>query len=251
MNQLIKIVTLSVFLLPYLFGANASAYFNQNKNFSNFPEQEEVSLDPSGSFINIKYRVRRNDNLWEISKRFEVDFKGLVQFNNLLMPDKIFPGDELIIRISIGTPPYRITINSKKGLKDDLPKGSQDSFMEVIRPDKNNPLSPSVPLAYFNGPENFNFSSKISCPRKKIISSSFSKVLKNINSILKLLDIDIEIPFNKQVTSGHYFFPGFNLVINQKSSHLSVDNFESSVYIKIDFFENLITSKISHPPQFL
>ena len=70
-NQLKKIITLSVFLLPYLLGANALASFNQNRVFSNFPKQEKVSIDPSGSFINIKYRVRRNDNLWEISKRFE------------------------------------------------------------------------------------------------------------------------------------------------------------------------------------
>jgi LysM repeat protein len=251
MNQLKKIITLSVFLLPYLLGANALASFNQNRVFSNFPKQEKVSIDPSGSFINIKYRVRRNDNLWEISKRFEVDYKGLVQFNNLLEPDKIFPGDELIIRIGIGTSPYRVTINSKKIFKYNLSETSQDSFMEVIHPDKNNPLAPSVPFAYYSGPESFNFSSKITGPRKKIVSSSFSKVLQNINSILKLLDIDIELPISKKVTSSNCFFSGFNLLINPKSPHLSVDNFESSVFIKINLFKSLIPTKASHPPKYL
>ena len=251
MNQLKKIITLSVFLLLYLSGANASASFNQNKLFSSFSEQEEVSIDPSGTFINIKYRVRRNDNLWEISKSFAVDYKGIVHLNNLLEPDKIYPGDELIIKIGISTSPYKITINSKKKLKDNLSKGNQDSFMKVIHPDKNDPLAPSVPFAYYSGPKSFNLSSKITGPRKKIISSGISKILKNINSILKLLEIDIKIPLSKQVTSSNYYFPGCILVINPKSPHLPVDNIESTVFININLFKSLIPSKASHPPKYL
>jgi LysM repeat protein len=254
MNQIIKIITLSIFLLAYFFEGHAFANFNQNKiykNLLNIPAQEEVIVDSDRSFLKIKYRIRRNDNLWEISKRFEVDLNSLVQFNNLLEPDKIFPGDELIIKFRIGTFPYKVTIKSKKGLRSELAEVKQDSFMRVIHPDINNPLAPSVPLAYFDGPEDFNFGSKISGPRRVTISPSFSKLLQNINSIFKLLNIDVKIPFSKEITSSYYFFPGFNLMINQTSPHFFSNNLKSCVYIDIDLYKNLISSQASPPPKYL
>jgi len=48
--------------------------------------------------IYIIHTVQKNESLWKIAKRFDVDFTKLVKSNGLDNPDRIFPGNKLIIK---------------------------------------------------------------------------------------------------------------------------------------------------------
>ena len=49
--------------------------------------------------IYIIYTVQKNESIWKIAKRFDVDFTKLVKRNVLDNPDLIFPGNKLIVKI--------------------------------------------------------------------------------------------------------------------------------------------------------
>ena len=47
----------------------------------------------------VVHTVKKNESLWNIAKRFDVDFSKLAEINGLDNPDLIFPGNQLIIKI--------------------------------------------------------------------------------------------------------------------------------------------------------
>ena len=49
--------------------------------------------------IYIIHTVQKNESIWKIAKRFDVDFAKLVKRNVLDNPDLIFPGNKLIVKI--------------------------------------------------------------------------------------------------------------------------------------------------------
>ena len=49
--------------------------------------------------IYIIHTVQKNESIWKIAKRFDVDFTKLVKRNVLDNPDLIFPGNKLIVKI--------------------------------------------------------------------------------------------------------------------------------------------------------
>ena len=49
--------------------------------------------------IYIIHTVQKNESIWKIAKRFDVDFVKLVKRNVLDNPDLIFPGNKLIVKI--------------------------------------------------------------------------------------------------------------------------------------------------------
>ena len=75
--------------------------------------------------IYIIHTVQKNESIWKIAKRFDVDFTKLVKRNVLDNPDLIFPGNKLIVKIQedgsilvmpnqkpeIGTLPFNYTLN--------------------------------------------------------------------------------------------------------------------------------------------
>ena len=40
----------------------------------------------------VKYRIRRNDNLWTIARRHGINHKLIIEINNITNPDKLLPG---------------------------------------------------------------------------------------------------------------------------------------------------------------
>ena len=47
----------------------------------------------------IIHTVQKNESIWKIAKRFDVDFTKLIKRNVLDNPDLIFPGNKLIVKI--------------------------------------------------------------------------------------------------------------------------------------------------------
>ena len=49
----------------------------------------------------VVHTVQKNESLWAIAERFDVDFTKLAEINALDNPDLIFPGNKLIIKIQV------------------------------------------------------------------------------------------------------------------------------------------------------
>ena len=57
-------------------------------------------IDPDGEPQRIRYRVKRGDSLWEISRQFGVSVASLRRWNRLSANDLLIPGRELFVHLS-------------------------------------------------------------------------------------------------------------------------------------------------------
>ena len=87
----ISIRTFLTFLLMPLFITEFSFANSRMEVF-----QGSLTYKPSNHII---HTVQKNESLWKIAKRFDVDFTKLVKSNGLDNPDRIFPGNKLIVKI--------------------------------------------------------------------------------------------------------------------------------------------------------
>ena len=88
--KVISIRTFLTFLLMPLFITEFSFANSRMEVF-----QGSLAYKP----IYIIHTVQKNESLWKIAKRFDVDFTKLVKSNGLDNPDRIFPGNKLIVKI--------------------------------------------------------------------------------------------------------------------------------------------------------
>ena len=49
------------------------------------------------SFDTLYYKVQRNDDIYQISRKYNVDVSKLLYWNNILPTEKIKKGDKIII----------------------------------------------------------------------------------------------------------------------------------------------------------
>ena len=56
--------------------------------------------DPDGEPQRIRYRVKRGDSLWEISRQFGVSIASLRRWNRISMNEPLMPGRELLVHLS-------------------------------------------------------------------------------------------------------------------------------------------------------
>lgn len=73
------------------------------------PEPEEATVESSPTRLPVstpivpettRYTVRAGDTLWAIARRFGVAIQALMEANEVLEPDRLQPGQELIIPIA-------------------------------------------------------------------------------------------------------------------------------------------------------
>ena len=57
-------------------------------------------IDPDGEPQRIRYRVKRGDSLWEISRQFGVSIASLQRWNRLSTDELLMPGRELFVHLS-------------------------------------------------------------------------------------------------------------------------------------------------------
>ena len=61
--------------------------------------QNNAALQPAREEAAHEYTVKRGDNLWKIDKKmFHVDWRKIARDNGISNPDRIYPGQKLLIR---------------------------------------------------------------------------------------------------------------------------------------------------------
>jgi rare lipoprotein A len=61
--------------------------------------QNNAAIQPAGEEAVREYTVKRGDNLWKIDKKmFHVDWRKIARDNGISNPDRIYPGQKLLIR---------------------------------------------------------------------------------------------------------------------------------------------------------
>jgi LysM repeat protein len=100
--------------------------------------QGSVNYKPSSYITHI---VQKNESLWKIAKRFDVDFIKLVTSNDLDNPDLIFPGNKLIIKFQENG--SILVTNPARTL--DFKYTPQQVVLIVTRPNKEDVFAPENP----------------------------------------------------------------------------------------------------------
>ena len=73
---------------------------NVDKNYNSMDIIETINMNdiPLLEDYNVVvYMVKKNDNIWNIAKKFKVTMDSIIKVNNLDNPDMIYPGDKLYI----------------------------------------------------------------------------------------------------------------------------------------------------------
>ena len=73
---------------------------NVDKNYNSMNIIETINMNdiPLLEDYNVVvYMVKKNDNIWNIAKKFKVTIDSIIKVNNLDNPDMIYPGDKLYI----------------------------------------------------------------------------------------------------------------------------------------------------------
>ncbi len=100
---------------------------NQRRNKSFRVAQAKVPAREMGKVSTGSYRVRKNDNLSKIAKRFRTNSAKLARLNGIKNPNSLYPGQKLLIRESmvvakasnaiIETKDSHSTLNKNSGVK--------------------------------------------------------------------------------------------------------------------------------------
>ena len=121
-------------------------------------ENPSATLSQGNSYLsdgprNIVHTVQKNETLWEIARKFDVDITRVAQWNHLANPDLIFPGDDLVIEVqddlSVRIRTNDPLLNPRPASKLETP----DFIAHVIYPDKNDIFSPENPLVVYEATE--------------------------------------------------------------------------------------------------
>ena len=97
----------------------------------------------------VVHTVQKNESLWAIAERFDVDFTKLAEINALDNPDLIFPGNKLIIKIQVDG--SILVTENEKPVIGSLPFNytPQQVIAHVTYPDKDNVFAPANPVVSY------------------------------------------------------------------------------------------------------
>ena len=97
----------------------------------------------------VVHTVQENESLWEIARRFDVDFTRLAEINGLENPDLIFPGNKLIIKIQVDG--SIMVMDNEEPEIESLPFNyiPRQVIAHVTYPDKDNVFAPANPVVSY------------------------------------------------------------------------------------------------------
>jgi LysM repeat protein len=124
-----------VFLVMALFVTEGAFAYSRT---SGFPDRYGYTQSRQ-----VVHTVQKNESLWQIAKRFDVDFTKLAEINGLDDPDLIFPGNKLIVKIQVDG---SILVTANEGpAMDSLPFNytPRQVIAHVTLPDKDDIFAPS------------------------------------------------------------------------------------------------------------
>jgi LysM repeat protein len=97
----------------------------------------------------VVHTVQKNESLWAIAERFDVDFAKLAEINDLDNPDLIYPGSKLIIKIQVDG--SILVMENEKPAIGSLPFNytPRQVIAHVTYPDKDNVFAPANPVVSY------------------------------------------------------------------------------------------------------
>ena len=134
-------IVFSVFLVMTLFITEVAFAYPRANSFSGsrgYTQPEHVV-----------HTVQENESLWEIARRFDVDFTRLAEINGLDNPDLIFPGNKLIIKIQVDG--SIMVMDNEEPTIESLPFNyiPRQVIAHVTYPDKDNVFAPANPVVSY------------------------------------------------------------------------------------------------------
>ena len=195
--------------------------------------------------IYIIHTVQKNESIWKIAKRFDVDFVKLVKRNVLDNPDLIFPGNKLIVKIQedgsilvmpnqkpeIGTLPFNYT-----------PK---QVVPVITHPNKEDVFAPENPSV------SYEVKAAILKPIRQTIKEPL--VFKTFEKFVRWLSSSLGYSSDMIQTRGQASFDPPTSPIYLHSSSLNVDATDGNGIKLAAFLDNYsshIISATSPPPKF-
>ena len=196
--------------------------------------------------IYIIHTVQKNESIWKIAKRFDVDFAKLVKRNVLDNPDLIFPGNKLIVKIQedgsilvmpnqkpeIGTLPFNYT-----------PK---QIVAHVTLPNKEDVFAPENPSV------SYEVKAAVLKPGRQTIKEPL--VFKTFEKFVRWLSSSLGYSSDMIQTRGQASFdpPTSPTYLHSNSLHVDATGGNGSELAAfLDNYSSHITSATSPPPKSL
>ena len=128
-------VVMTLFITEVAFAYPRTSNFAGSRNY-NPPKQ-------------VVHTVQEKESLWEIARRFDVDFIRLAEINGLDNPDLIFPGNKLIIKIQVDG--SIMVMDNEEPTIESLPFNyiPRQVIAHVTYPDKDNVFAPANPVVSY------------------------------------------------------------------------------------------------------
>ena len=229
---------LFVYLLMTLFISESAFAVSTTGSF-----QGSRSYKPTKYII---HTVQKNESLWQIARKFDVDHRQLASINGLNNPDMIFPGTKLIIKIQDDGSIW--VMKKEEKVTGILPFNytPKQIIAHVSLPSKDDPFAP----------ENPSVSYEVKAPVLKPVQQTVKETLvfKTFEKFVQWLSSSLGYPTDMTQARGQASFdpPTSPTYLNSESLYVdSSSGKESELASFLDNFSSHITSTTSPPPKSL
>ena len=194
----------------------------------------------------VVHTVQENESLWEIARRFDVDFTRLAEINGLDNPDLIYPGNKLIIKIQLDG--SIMVMENEEPAIESLPFNyiPRQVIAHVTYPDKDNVFAPANPVVSYEVKEAV----------VKPVRETFKKplIFKTFEKFVRWLSGSLGYSSDMTQARGQSSFDPPTGPTFLHSSSISASNLLNSLGVVTPFLDNLsshIADTTSPPPKSL
>ena len=229
---LIVFFLMSLFISESAFAVSRTDFFQGSRNYK-----------PSKPVI---HTVQENESLWQIARKFDVDFTKLAKINGLNNPDLIYPGTRLIIKVQDDG--SILVMEKEKTVAGQLPFNytPKQIIAHVSLPSKDDPFAP----------ENPSVSYEVKEPVLKPVQQTVKEILvfKTFEKFVQWLSSSLGYPTDMTKARGQASFdpPTSPTYLNSETLHVDTSSGKGSkLAALIDNFSSHIISTTSPPPKSL
>ena len=229
--KIIPTRTFLTFLLMTLFITESALAVSRTDFF-----QGSLNYKPSKHII---HTVQKNESLWQIARENDVDFRQLASINGLNNPDRIFPGEKLIIKVQDDG-----TVVVKNILAGYYTPAK--TILRVSLPNKDDPFAPENPTV------SYEVKAPVWKPAELTVKETL--VFKTFEKFVRWLSSSLGYSSDMIQTRGQASFdpPTSPTYLHSETLHADTSNGkESKLAVFIEDFSSHITRPTSPPPKFL
>jgi len=205
--------------------------------------QDSLDYKPSKPII---HTVKENESLWQIARKFDVDFRKLAKINGLNNPNLIFPGTKLIIKVQDDG--SILVMEKEETVAGPLPFNytPKQIIAHVSLPSKDDPFAPENPSV------SYEVKASVLKPVQQTVKETL--VFKTFEKFVQWLSSSLGYPTDMTKARGHASFdpPTSPTYLQSETLHVDTSSGKGSKLAAfIDNFSSHITSTTSPPPKSL